>query len=56
MEEKFFETSKTTQNGKYKCSYFTTCGLTGAILYQNLASVVLYKQRDKSLFQACISD
>lgn len=29
----FFETSKTTQNGKYKCSYFTKCGSTGAILY-----------------------
>jgi hypothetical protein len=41
----FFETSKTTQNGKYTCSYFTTCGLTGTILYQNLASDVLYKQK-----------
>lgn len=29
----FFETSKTTQNGKYKCSYFSKCGLTGAVLY-----------------------
>jgi hypothetical protein len=29
----FFETSKTTQNGKYKCSYFTKCASTGAILY-----------------------
>jgi len=29
----FFETNKTAQNGKYKCSCVTKCGLTGAILY-----------------------
>jgi len=29
----FLERSKTTQNGKYKCSCFTKCGLTGAVLY-----------------------
>jgi uncharacterized membrane protein YbaN (DUF454 family) len=37
VEKKLFETSKTTQNGKYKCSYFIKCGLTRAILSQNLA-------------------
>jgi hypothetical protein len=38
VEKKVFETSKTTQNGKYKCSYFTKCGLAGTVPYQNLGS------------------